>query len=255
MLAHVNGWSETEKATFLAVSLRGSALAVLANLASDHRCNYDELMAALQKRFGSEHQAELHRAKLRSRTRRREESLQELLEDIERLVRLAYPDATPAMLQVLAKDQFIDALPDEEMRLRVRQLRPESPHQALQTALEIESYQLSSKQRSKYAREATVESCSVQSQRLDLTSSSEVLQKLQEVLEALQHSTVELCRRRSRPGGDRRGRDASPRELPSQGTCWTCGERGHYRWNCKMLKSPPESKDTNAQATRSGNEK
>ena len=43
---------------------------------------------------------------------------------MERLTRLAYPDAVEEMIIVLAKDQFIDALQDEDMRLRIRQSRP-----------------------------------------------------------------------------------------------------------------------------------
>ena len=77
-------------------------------------------MTALENRFGTAHQAELHGMKLRNRTRRREESLAELKEDIERLARLAYLDAAPGMLELLAKDQFIDSLTDEDMKLKIR---------------------------------------------------------------------------------------------------------------------------------------
>ena len=148
MLAEMNRWSNKEKATYLAVSLRGSALTVLSNLPIDSRCDYEALATALESRFGFTHQAELNRMKLRSRTRRREETLPELAEDIERLVRLAYPDAAPLMLEVLAKDQFVDALADEDMRLRVRQSRPATLRKAVEAALELESYQLASRQRS-----------------------------------------------------------------------------------------------------------
>ena len=62
-----------------------------------------------------------------------------------RLTRLAYPKAAETMITVLAKDQFIDALPDEDMRLRIRQSRPPTLRQALETALELESYSMASK--------------------------------------------------------------------------------------------------------------
>ena len=39
----------------------------------------------------------------------------ELAEDVERLVRLAYPEAAESMVEVLAKEQFVDALPDEDV--------------------------------------------------------------------------------------------------------------------------------------------
>ena len=120
MLAQLNHWTEVEKATLLVVSLRGAALPVLSNLPADCRNNYRALVTALENRFGAAHQAELHRMKLRNRTRKRDESLAELMEDIEQLARLAYPDAAPAMLKLLAKDYFIDSLTDEDMKLRIR---------------------------------------------------------------------------------------------------------------------------------------
>ncbi len=78
MLAQLSNWSEAQKATYLAVSLRGSALAVLSSLPGERRSDYKSLVTALQNRFGTAHQAELHRMKLRNRTRKRDESLPEL---------------------------------------------------------------------------------------------------------------------------------------------------------------------------------
>ena len=60
MLATVNGWSNVQKATYLVVSLLGPALTVLMNISADRRGDYDLLVAALDKRFGSAHQAELN---------------------------------------------------------------------------------------------------------------------------------------------------------------------------------------------------
>ena len=126
-----------EKATLLVVSVRGAALPALSNLPADRRSDYRVLVTALENRFGTAHQAELHRMKLRNRTRKRDESLAEPMEDIERLARLADPDAAHAMLELLAKDHFIDSLTDEDMKLRIRQNRPESLQQVLEAALEL----------------------------------------------------------------------------------------------------------------------
>ena len=132
--AEINDWKEAEKAAFLATSLKGQATTVLSNLPTESRAHFPSLVAALECRFGNRRQAELHRMKLRSRVRRRDESLPELAEDVERLARLAYPDATVTVLETLSKDQFIDALMDDELRLRVAQARPTSLRAALGTA-------------------------------------------------------------------------------------------------------------------------
>ena len=97
---------------------------MLTNLPPEQRGSYEALTTALDTRFGLSHQTELNRMRLKARTRR-DASLAELAaEDVEHLVRLAYPEAAEAMVEVLAKDQFVDALPDEDMRLRIRQNKP-----------------------------------------------------------------------------------------------------------------------------------
>ena len=93
------------------------------------------------------HQQELHRSKLKSGIKRREESLQELAEDLELLVRLAYALAPEEMKDLLAKEQFTDAILDgEDGRRSLKQSWPQSLWAALTLAMELESYRLASSQ-------------------------------------------------------------------------------------------------------------
>ena len=57
-------------------------------------------------------------------------------------MRKAYPDASTELQDVLARDHFIDALYEEDLRLRIRQARTQSLQVALETALGVESFQL-----------------------------------------------------------------------------------------------------------------
>jgi hypothetical protein len=126
MLSELNQWSKGNKALYLAGCLSKGARSVLNDLASEDRYDYDKLDEALRERYGTEDQAELFKAKLRSRVKGKEESLQELAHDIRRLVRLAYPGAAMRMHDDLTKDQFIEALGDGEIRWSVFQARPKN---------------------------------------------------------------------------------------------------------------------------------
>ena len=53
-------------------------MGVLSNLTPEQHLDYKALSTALDIRFGSAHQVELSRVQLRSRVRRRDESLPEL---------------------------------------------------------------------------------------------------------------------------------------------------------------------------------
>jgi len=113
------------------------------------------LLTAEAIAVGVTHQTELHGMRLKARTRCRDETLSELAEDIEHLVNLAYPETADSMVEVLAKDQFVDALPEEDMRVRIRQNKPATLRNALAMALELESYQLASKQKARFVRGST----------------------------------------------------------------------------------------------------
>ena len=244
LLADLNHWNDIQKATILAVNLRGPAATVLTNLPSEDRQNFEVLTAALESRFGSAHQTELNRAQLRARMRRKEETLPELAEDVDRLTRLAYPDATTAMLQMLARDQFIDSLSDEEMRLRVRQNRPSSLKEALQCALELESYQLASRHRrgagAGAVREVQLEENSrkgaEQQQLVQLQQLQDEIQKMQKSLETFQRIPKQ---------GSQRPNQRQRIKVPATSNviCWNCRKWGHIQSDCK--ESP---------ASQSGNE-
>ena len=83
---------------------------------------------------------------MKNRIKQKDESLPALAEDIERLARLSYPDAPESIMDTLARDQFIDALPDEDMRLHLEQERPQTLQRAQEIALELESFQLANRQ-------------------------------------------------------------------------------------------------------------
>ena len=233
MLAELNAWTDNEKGTFLAINLKGPALSVLGNLSPSTRSNYNTLTAALDSRFGVAHQAELNRARLRSRRRGRDEGLPELAEDIERLARLAYPEADSTMLEVLGKDQFIDALVNDDNRLRLRQMRPPTLRVALEHALELESYQLASQQiavkpvrrlessstrRQQYAEQEKEPGC---------TNGGEEL--LQECVRLLQQYTIGGA-------GNSSGGSKQPNRFKKKNkeevVCWKCKQKGHIQRNC-----------------------
>lgn len=139
IIAEINSWNIDEKASFLAASLKGNATMVLSNLTVDNRKSFESLAKALSNRFGTTHQSELARAKFKTRVKKRDESYPELVSDLERLVKLAYPNAEAELQDTLAKDQFVDAIVDEEIRMKVRQGRPKNVQCALEVALELES--------------------------------------------------------------------------------------------------------------------
>ena len=141
IVAKLNDWTSAEMAAFLATSLEGSAANVIASMETSKRRDY-ALVDALETRFGKAVHKELNRVKLRSIRRLKGESLADVADEVERLARLAYND-TPATTQdTHAKEQFVDAITDDDLRVRMLQTRPVTLQDALRSALELESYSL-----------------------------------------------------------------------------------------------------------------
>lgn len=126
--------STDDKAVFLATALVGKVAIALSNLSDHERRDYRTLVSTVTTRSRMTHQSELVRAKLKCRGKSREESMVELAENVESLTRTAYPDASTDRQNVIATDNFINALPDGEMLLEIRQLRPSSLQVTLQNA-------------------------------------------------------------------------------------------------------------------------
>ena len=106
------------------MSLRGQAQGVVGSPPGDLGRNYGELIKALEDRFALANQTELYRVQLRERRQKATETLPELGQTIRWLTHLAYPKAPIDVRETLAKEQIIDALVDDDMRLRIKQARP-----------------------------------------------------------------------------------------------------------------------------------
>ncbi|XP_028419213.1 uncharacterized protein LOC114544926 [Dendronephthya gigantea] len=225
--AEINGWNEDDKAVFLATALVGKAALVLSNLSDRERRDYRTLVSTLTTCFGMAHQSELARAKLKCRGKNREESMAELAESVETLTRTAYPDASTDLQDVIARDNFIDALPDDDMRLRIRQLRPSSLQVALQNAMELESFHQASRHRQRWQRSGSSwnvrqveETSRIAPKTSEETSSIERLEKL---VDQLLKEMKNQNRRQSPPR-------TSGRPRPMR--CWNCGQLGHLQNDC-----------------------
>ncbi|CAB4003292.1 Hypothetical predicted protein [Paramuricea clavata] len=228
----LNGWDTTQMAAYLATSLKGPALNVLGNLSPERRQDYRALLAALGRSFGSAHRTELSRVKFKHRVRQGDESLAALAEELERLDRLAYPEASQELQDVLSRDQFIDALSDEDMRLRIKQERPKSLQKASELALELESFQIASKQRLfKTSRETKFDAEKARNEETEKKGSRTTLPKdlasMYEMMDRLEKSMREYLSEVVIAVGKRR----KPAPGVEKAVCWRCGKSGHFRRN------------------------
>ena len=107
----VNGWTDSHAKVFLAASLQGEAIKVLAS--EGNNATYAELVDLLEKRFVPVHLAENHLVELRYRQQGPKELLQELGRAIRDLTALAYPKLSEEGRDRLARGHFLDAVREQ----------------------------------------------------------------------------------------------------------------------------------------------
>ena len=238
MVSELNRWTADTRALELATSLRGQAQGVLSDLEAADRANYPKLVRALLNRFEPEYQSEAFRAQMKARQRRRGEPLAELAQDIKRLVRKAYPEASVDVKEALACDAFTDAVGDSDMEWNIFQGKPKGVDDALRLALEYEAFQMGRSRRAgpRYALRSTSHTKTEGSN----VGSQDVATLLQHMAERL--SLVETKIERPHLSGEREHRLDHKTEWHKTNNCHECGGPAHGRLSerCPMRSRAPE---------------
>ena len=256
MVAEINGWDDRSKAVFLAASLRGSAQSVLSDLDERSRHSFRQLRAALNRRFGQDNQTELFRAQLRLRRKKADETLPQMAQDIRRLVRLAFPTADEHVREALAKEGFLDALVDTDLKWQVVQARPPTLDEAARVAVELEAFIQADKQRSGRggrpykAMLADVDKgpspeiphrpaeppgsrCMKLDSNEDATTLELLVKQVQELAKNMESMKINQPGKNEREGQSQDTRRKFNRNRKNY-NCWTCGEVGHFSSECSQ---------------------
>ena len=99
-------WTSGEKVVRLVASLTGPVANLLIGMTMGQLDDYAFLAARLSRRYDPPEREEAHRAELRARTRRRNESADEFAENLKNLAQRAYTNADQNMLDNLVVKRF-----------------------------------------------------------------------------------------------------------------------------------------------------
>jgi Zinc knuckle len=253
------GWNSKQRLCMLRGSLDGPAVNLLCELKPGH--SEGDLVKLLKERFSDEGQVETFRAQLRSRRRRKGESLQSLYHDVIRLLNLSYPDDRGQYSQILGRDAFLSAL-DDDLRFRILDRGAQSLREAFEIATRFESLfgACDGMMRDKNVRQ--VEKSAIDEWRAEINKNLQRMEAgfkaemvkmegtINQRLQAIENlyadrftSMQPMATRPTLGTGESQGGEQLPvssggnqrQNAAAKGKvqCYSCGETGHIQRNCK----------------------
>ena len=220
-----NGWSNAQAGLFLGLSLTGKARRLLTGKETASAEGYMHLRAALVARFQPTNQSSMYKALLRTKDRAKGDCLQSHAEDIERLTRLAYPNADVNTIDVMAKDRFVESLKDAQLQQWVHQGKPDTLTDAVQSALHAEAcLRPHGKVETARAVNSTVAEA--------MDAIREEMKKDRAEGRAETAALRQVLSSQGSSAGGKTGRGVPRPANRGPLRCWHCGEMGHIREKC-----------------------
>lgn len=135
-----NGWTDEEKLNQLMCALVEPASQILWESDAGTLNTWSDLVQRLRTRYGSADQAAQYQTQLSTRKQRVGEELGSVVQDVRRLMTLAYPGATTAHSELYSVTAFIDALADNTLASKVREREPKSLDDSYKVAMRLDGY-------------------------------------------------------------------------------------------------------------------
>jgi len=213
IIASANRWNNVSKTLALASVLRGKARSVLESVQNHGELNFDELKSKLELRFGEGHLPQNYYSLLSSRRQRIGEDYASFGAELERLARLAYPEFPFEARDKIACAQFISGLPDSFVKRTLQVEGVASLNLAIQRAKVLKNIQGEnnaqvSRNSWRFSREA------------------------KRFPEKDKEEESESEKKKGGGGGDKGESSQKGKFRVSPKECWTCGKKGHFRFQC-----------------------
>lgn len=219
-----NGWTESEKAQQLSMSLRGAAQKLLSNLSDRQFSDYKAVKQVLTQRFNPKERSIAYRCEFRNRKQGKNESSSDYGYQLRRLALLAYPETPYSALELQVVDQFVNGLNTFALRKKVTFSHPHTLEQAISSAVEYEALVGSGPRKPVDMQEAigAIQNTRVKLEE-DRTGSCDIT--LDQIAKLIDQKLKNFGKSLS----------LDPQKPVNHNACFYCKKEGHFRDSCPKL--------------------
>ncbi len=139
IIASWNGWSNSDKAMNLIMSLRGQAREMVGGLPPHVVQDFHLLTDAIGRRFDPAERAVSHRCEFQNRKRKPSESASDFAYDLRKIAVRAFSEHSNTDREDRCLDQFMIGLGDLDMRKHIQFKHPQNFDEAISHAIEYEA--------------------------------------------------------------------------------------------------------------------
>ena len=248
LTAKRNEWSDREKSHSLLCALDGPARGILSEFDDVTNVSFKEVKQALLLRFGPTNLTEVHEQALGQLCLSKGQAIREMAPEVQRLIKLAYPDISGSARDRLAVKSLIKTIPDKGTAFY---LREKAPANLAEVCTLYERYQaltsddnLLHKAIKSVKQDTTIDDQPQQQVALAIAQMAEATNcQIKKLTEAMTHaanqqhapsSTVAVAPRKPCPRCKQRGHWARDCPQPqSAALCYSCGQPGHFARDCQ----------------------
>lgn len=124
LTAKRNEWSDSEKSCSLLCALDGPARNILSEFEDVTKANFEEVKQALLLRFGPTNLTEVHEQALGQLRLSRGQAIREMAAEVQRLIKLAYPDISGSARDRFAVKSLIRTINDKNTAFYIKEKAP-----------------------------------------------------------------------------------------------------------------------------------